>query len=101
MVIQDSDYILTQINEHSPKWDLELLYTIRPKGKEPRQEFKNVGYGMPLEHAVHRIINYRIHNKYPEGAIQMKDYIKEFRDQVKTLEKIFNIYEKSIKDQED
>ena len=96
MIIEGSFYKLYPSNEYSLNFDLELLHDIG--GKNPRQEFKNVGYGLPLEHAVHRIINYRIHNKYPEGAIQMKDYIKEFRDQVKTLEKIFNIYEKSIKD---
>lgn len=101
MVIEESDFILTQVNEHSPKWDLELLYTIRPKGKESRQEFKIAGYGMPLENAVHRIINYRIHNKHLNDAIQMKDYIKEFRDQVKILEKIFNIYENRKEDTED
>jgi hypothetical protein len=43
---------------------LELLYTIKPRGKEPRQEFKCVAYGLTIENAVDRIVNYRLHCKY-------------------------------------
>lgn len=48
MVIEEADFRLTsEVSDYF--WDLELLYTVRPKGKPERQEFKNAGYGMPLE----------------------------------------------------
>lgn len=91
MVIEESDFKLTQVSESSPKWDLELIHTVRPKGKEARQEFKNAGYGLSLDSAMRRIISYRLHNKHPEDAITMKDYLTEFKDQVKQLEKILEV----------
>jgi hypothetical protein len=91
MVIEESDFRLTQINESSSKWDLELIHTVRPKGKEARQEFKNAGYGLSLDSAMRRIINHRLHNKHSENAITMKDYLTEFKDQVKQLEKLLEI----------
>ena len=42
MIIEGKDFRLTPVSETSPMFDLELLYTVRPKGKEARQEFKNV-----------------------------------------------------------
>lgn len=84
MVIEESDFRLTSVNEFSTKWDLELLYTIRPKGKEARTEFKAVAYGLPLESALKRVINFRINNKH-QDAISLKDYLKEYKDQLNQL----------------
>lgn len=84
MVIEESDFRLTSVNEYSTKWDLELLYTIRPKGKEARTEFKAVAYGLPLESALKRVINFRINNKH-QDAISLKDYLKEYKDQLNQL----------------
>ena len=41
MEIVGDFYKLTPVNEHSTKFDLELLYEIG--GKNPRKEFKNAG----------------------------------------------------------
>lgn len=84
MVIEESDFRLTSVNEYSTKWDLELLYTIRPKGKEARTEFKAVAYGLPLESALKRVINFRISNKH-QDAINLEDYLKEYKDQLNQL----------------
>lgn len=84
MVIEESDFRLTSVNEYSTKWDLELLYTVRPKGKEARTEFKAVAYGLPLESALKRVINFRINNKH-QDAISLKDYLKEYKDQLNQL----------------
>ena len=84
MVIEESDFRLTSVNEFSTKWDLELLYTIRPKGKEARTEFKAVAYGLPLESALKRVINFRINNKH-QDVINLKDYLKEYKDQLNQL----------------
>lgn len=84
MTIEESDFRLTSVNEYSTKWDLELLYTIRPKGKEARTEFKAVAYGLPLESALKRVINFRINNKH-QDTISLKDYLKEYKDQLNQL----------------
>ena len=84
MIIEESDFRLTSVNEYSTKWDLELLYTIRPKGKEARTEFKAVAYGLPLESALQRVINFRIDNKHSD-VIKLKDYLKEYKEQLKQL----------------
>lgn len=85
MIIEEEDFRLSQINEHSPKWDLELIHIVRPKGKDPRKEFKIVGYGLPLENALERIVQHRLHNKHKEDAIKLADYIKDYKDERKKL----------------
>ena len=67
MIIQGDIYRLTPINEHSPKYDLELLYSIG--GKNPREEFKVVAYGISMESAFERIIHYAINKKFGEEFI--------------------------------
>lgn len=89
MVIEEKDFRLTPISESSPMFDLELLYTIRPKGKEARQEFKNAGYGMSLESALKKIIQYRIACKHT--TIDMVSYLKEFRAEVNSLKELCGI----------
>lgn len=54
ITIEESDFKLTQTSDNSNFWDLELLYTIRPKGKDPREEFKIAGYGMTMEFCIKR-----------------------------------------------
>lgn len=90
MIIEETDFKLTSIGDNSSKWDLELLYIVRPKGKEERTEFKNAGYGLTLESALRRIINFRISNKNPD-SITLKDYLAEYKDQLNQLKHL--IYE--------
>lgn len=89
MTIEEPDFRLTPCGTNS-FWDLELLYTIKPKGGEARQEFKNAGYGLTLEGALKRIISYRIQCKYPKAALKFKDYLKEYKEQVSKLDHILD-----------
>lgn len=84
MTIEESDFRLTPINDSSPFFDLELLDTIRPKGKEARQEFKNAAYGIKLETALRMIAHRRVCNKHPD-TISMQTYLNEFKEEVKSL----------------
>lgn len=88
MVIEESDFRLTQVSDSSCFWDLELLYTIRPKGKEPRQEFKVCGYGLTMASAIKHIINFRISQKHPDEALTMKQYLKEYNQLVTDVREI-------------
>lgn len=69
-------------------FDLELLYVVRPRGGEPRLEFKNVGYGVSLEHAIKKIVQYRIDCKHREEAIRLKTYFDEYKKELDELKKL-------------
>lgn len=79
MTIEEKDFKLVPVSDSSPKFDLYLLHVVKPKGGEPREEFKDPLYGLPLESAIQRIINYRISKKYGEGVITMKTYLTEYK----------------------
>ncbi len=86
LVIEEEDFRLTGVAESSHFWDLELLHTVKPKGKESRKEFKIAGYGMPLPSALKKVINFRIASKHPDAAITLKQYLDEYKEEVKKLE---------------
>lgn len=76
MVIQGDFYQITPVNEHSLLFDLKLLYEI--KGKNPRTEFKDAGYGMTLETAIKKCVQYAISNKFE--VLTLKEYLDEFKN---------------------
>lgn len=77
MIIEESDFRLENSSDFSQFWDLELLYIVKPKSGEPRQEFKNAGYGLTLESAIKRVINYRLSNK--KEIYTLKEYLEEYK----------------------
>ena len=85
MVIEESDFRLIPISDSDPKYDLELLYKIQSKGKDARLEFKNVAYGIGLEHAIKKIAHYRVCCKHNEEAIRLLTYFKEFKEELDSL----------------
>lgn len=85
MVIEEKDFRLTPVSDSCPKYDLELLYKVQPKGKETRLEFKNVAYGISLEHAIKKIAHYRVYCKHKDEAIQLLTYFKEFKEELDSL----------------
>lgn len=88
MTIEEEDFRLTPISDTCPKYDLELLYKIQPKGKEARFEFKNAAYGISLEYAIKKIIHYRISKKYKDQAITLLTYFKEFKTELENFKHI-------------
>ena len=85
MLIEEADFRLSNDGE-SDYWDLELLKTIRPKGKPERQEFQVVGYGYSFTNALKVIANHRISLKQDVYTLQqyMQDY-KKIIDQLSNL----------------
>lgn len=83
MVIQGDFYQITPVNEHSLLFDLKLLYDI--KGKNPRKEYKDAGYGMSLESAIKKCIQYALSNKFE--VLSLKEYIDEFKKMQEELER--------------
>lgn len=87
MVIQEDDFIATSCGENSNFWDLELLRTIKPKGGEERQEFKDAGFGLTFSSLIKRIINYRIEKK--QDVLSLKEYLSSFKEQLDSIKSLF------------
>lgn len=88
MVIEEKDFKIT--SDTGIFWDLELLHTIRPKGKPERQEFTIEGYGLSLTNCMKRIINYRLSNK--KEVYNLKEFLNEYvreSNELKTILKDF------------
>lgn len=79
MIIQGEIYRLTPINEHSPKYDLELLHDIG--GKNPRQEFKVVAYGVSLDRALERIIFFATNKRLGEEVVSLKEFLNVYKEE--------------------
>lgn len=90
MVIEESDFRLTSISNSSTLFDLELLYTIKPKGKESRQEFKIDSYGISLELAIKKITQYRVATRHKEEAIRLSTYFTEFKEELDSIKELCN-----------
>lgn len=82
MIIQGDFYQIIPVNEHSLLFDLKLLYKI--KGKNPREEYKEAGYGMSLEKAIKKCIQYAISQKFE--VLSLKEYLQEYDKIQKDLE---------------
>lgn len=76
MQIQGDFYKITSIDDSSPFWDLELLKSIKSK-TNPRQEYVNAGYGLTLDSAIKRIIQFAISSKY--DVLTLKDYLRAYK----------------------
>lgn len=91
MVIEEEDFRLTPINDHSINFDLELLYKVQPRGGESRMEFKNVAYGISLSHAIGKIAQYRVSQKHKDEAITLVTYFKEMKEELDSLKELCKI----------
>ena len=91
MTIEEADFKLTPCTEASSHFDLELLYVVN-KGKDnERTEFRNAGYGLSLESAIRKITMSRIGNKYGEGSISLKEFLKEFKEEIEKIKQMCGI----------
>lgn len=75
MVIQGDFFQLTPSNEYSMSFDLKLLCKV--KGKNPREEYKDAGYGLSLEAALKKCIQYALVQKHE--VLSLREYLDEFK----------------------
>ena len=85
MLIEGEDFKLTNDGE-SDYWDLELLKTIRPKGKPERQEFQVVGYGYSFSNALKVIANHRMSTK--KDVYTLQEYMQDYKKIIDSLTKL-------------
>lgn len=85
MIIQGDIYRFTPINEHSPRYDLELLHDIG--GKNPRQEFKVVAYGISLESALERTILFATNKRLGDEVVTLKQFLNVYKEESNKIRK--------------
>lgn len=86
MIIEEKDFILTQQGDYD-RFDLELMYVVNAKDPlKRREEFKEAGYSMTLETAVHKIINYRVSKK--EETLTLQKYLEMYKKERLELTKL-------------
>lgn len=88
MEIVEKDFKLKPVSDDMYMFDVELLYTVKPRGGEPRLEFKNVGYGCSLEYAIKKIAHYRVCCKHKDEAIRLTTYFNEFVQELNSLRQL-------------
>lgn len=83
MVIEENDFRLTN-DGMSTHWDLELMRTVRPRGKPEREEWSDPLYGVPLERAIKIIINYKLNKK--QDTYSLEEYLNSYKEQLQLLQ---------------
>lgn len=91
MIIEEKDFRLTPVDESSPMFDLDLLYIIKPNGKESRLEFKNAGYGLTLQNAIKKVAQYRVACNHKDEAVTLLAYFEEFKKELDSLKQLCGI----------
>ena len=91
MIIEENDFKITSIDDSSPFFDLELLYTVNKGKAKERIEFRNAGYGLTLDNALKKIIMYRINNR--RECLSLKEFIKEWKIE---SEKLRNVIQEDV-----
>lgn len=92
MMIQGEFFQIIPVNEHSLQFDLKLLQKI--KGKNPREEYKDAGYGMPLDTAIKKCIQYGLSQKL--DVISLKEYLAEYKHMAEEIGLQLNENRKSV-----
>ena len=89
MIIEHSDFRLTN-DGMSTCWDLEVMRTVRPRGKPEREEWSDPLYGMPLDRAIKIIINYRLNKR--KDVYTLQEYLHQYKDELNKLNEILKNY---------
>lgn len=95
MIIAESDFQLKQLDPVSTKFDLYLPCVIENTKGVKERKFKPVAYGLTIEHAIKKIIHFRMALKHKQEAITMCDYLKEYKLYIQKLNQIINPYGKN------
>ena len=85
MTIKEDDFIMTQVQDGSPMFDLDLLCKVtKKKTKAPVLEFKNCGYGLPFDECIKRISMHRVSMKH-EDSISFDDALKFLKEEFNNI----------------
>jgi hypothetical protein len=91
MEITYEDAVLTPVAEDIPLFDLRFYKNVKKRDTgQVERELGSPLYGLTLYHALKRICSYKMNKKYQEKTIELKQYIKELRQEEEKLRKYLN-----------
>jgi hypothetical protein len=91
MEIVFEDAVLTPVADDSPLYDLRFWKKV--KSRETGEFKKELGsplYGLTLYSALKRICTYRLSKRYQDATVELKEYIRELRQEEETLRTYVN-----------
>ncbi len=82
MVIEYGKFKMEKL-EDAPFYNLSVLSVVNAGKENEREEFKIVGYGMPFDSCIKRIVDYEI--KQIEGVYTIKEYVEKYEELVNKI----------------
>lgn len=82
MVIEYSKFKMEKI-ENAPFYNLSILSVVNAGKENEREEFKIIGYGIPFDSCIKRIVDYEINRI--EGIYTIKEYVEKYEELVNKI----------------
>lgn len=85
MIIEDQDFKIEKIKS-GEFYNLSFLKIINEGKENERKEFEIVGYGMPIDKCIKRVVDYRLRDE--SGNYTIKEYLDRYKDIVEDIAKL-------------
>lgn len=82
MVIEYGKFKMEKL-EDAPFYNLSVLSVVNAGKENEREEFKIIGYGMPFDSCIKRIVDYEINQI--EGIYTIKEYVEKYEELVNKI----------------
>ncbi len=82
MVIEYGKFKMEKL-EDLPFYNLSVLSVINAGKENEREEFKVIGYGMPFDSCIKRIVDYQMQSL--EGTYTIKEYLEKYEELVNII----------------
>lgn len=82
MVVEYDKFKMEKI-EDAPFYNLSILSVVNAGKENEREEFKIIGYGMPFDSCIKRIVDYEM--SQIEGIYTIKEYIDKHEELVNKI----------------
>jgi hypothetical protein len=82
MVVEYDKFKMEKL-EDLPFYNLSILSVVNAGKENERKEFKVIGYGMPFDSCIRRIVDYEM--SQIEGTYTIKEYIDKYEELVNKI----------------
>lgn len=86
MVIKGSFYEMKKLND-APFYDLSVMTKVHEGSEKEREELKIVGYGIPFDSCINRLVDVKLREEVGEYTIP--EYLEKYEEIVKLISKDF------------
>lgn len=82
MTIEGDFYKIEKLDD-APFYNLSILTKVNKGTDKEREEFKLIGYGMPFNTCIERIVDYQLKNL--EGIYSVKEFLEKYKELVNKI----------------